>query len=142
MRRKRGGSPASRRSVIARGLWSFRRRNSTPSFRSLWICGVPEGFDVQRVGTIDNCDSRTAQRPAAFLTMIRKEWRTGRDSNPRYGFPYTHFPGVRLQPLGHLSGALLMTAAPTSFKARDAAFCTIPVNHASPVALLRRGRHI
>src|SRR3954464_14674933 len=30
-------------------------------------------------------------------------WRRGRDSNPRYGFPYTHFPGVRLQPLGHPS---------------------------------------
>ena len=25
------------------------------------------------------------------------------DSNPRYSFPYTHFPGVLLQPLGHLS---------------------------------------
>lgn len=44
------------------------------------------------------------------------KWRTGRDSNPRYGFPYTHFPGVRLQPLGHLSGALLMTAMAASFK--------------------------
>ena len=32
-------------------------------------------------------------------------WRRERDSNPRYGFPYTHFPGVRLQPLGHLSSA-------------------------------------
>ncbi len=31
-------------------------------------------------------------------------WRRERDSNPRYGFPYTHFPGVRLQPLGHPSG--------------------------------------
>src|SRR5579871_129968 len=30
-------------------------------------------------------------------------WRRGRDSNPRYGFPYTHFPGVRLRPLGHPS---------------------------------------
>ena len=31
-------------------------------------------------------------------------WRTGRDSNPRNGSsPFTHFPGVRLQPLGHLS---------------------------------------
>ena len=29
----------------------------------------------------------------------RREW----DSNPRYGFPYTHFPGVRLRPLGHPS---------------------------------------
>lgn len=33
----------------------------------------------------------------------RRGWRRERDSNPRYGFPYTHFPGVRLQPLGHLS---------------------------------------
>ena len=32
-------------------------------------------------------------------------WRRERDSNPRYGFPYTHFPGVRLQPLGHPSVA-------------------------------------
>ena len=27
----------------------------------------------------------------------------GRDSNSRYGYPHTHFPGVLLQPLGHLS---------------------------------------
>src|SRR6188768_4480186 len=31
------------------------------------------------------------------------DWRTGWDSNPRYGFPYTRFPSERLQPLGHLS---------------------------------------
>src|SRR3989338_7942855 len=31
-------------------------------------------------------------------------WRRERDSNPRYGlWPYTRFPGVHLQPLGHLS---------------------------------------
>ncbi len=30
-------------------------------------------------------------------------WRRERDSNPRYGFPQTRFPSVRLQPLGHLS---------------------------------------
>ena len=31
-------------------------------------------------------------------------WRRGRDSNPRSGYkPLTHFPGVLLQPLGHLS---------------------------------------
>ncbi len=33
-------------------------------------------------------------------------WRRERDSNPRYGFPYTHFPGVRLQPLGHPSAGV------------------------------------
>jgi hypothetical protein len=32
-----------------------------------------------------------------------KTWRREWDSNPRYGFPYTRFPSVRLQPLGHLS---------------------------------------
>jgi site-specific DNA recombinase len=31
------------------------------------------------------------------------KWRTERDSNPRDGSPPTHFPGVRLRPLGHLS---------------------------------------
>ena len=32
-----------------------------------------------------------------------KMWRRERDSNPRNGFPFTRFPSVRLQPLGHLS---------------------------------------
>ena len=31
-------------------------------------------------------------------------WRRERDSNPRYGCPHTRVPGVRLKPLGHLSG--------------------------------------
>lgn len=35
----------------------------------------------------------------------KEKWRTERDSNPRYGCPYTRVPGVRLQPLGHLSVA-------------------------------------
>src|SRR6267154_1202806 len=34
----------------------------------------------------------------------RREW----DSNPRYGFPHTRFPSVRLKPLGHLSGCPLL----------------------------------
>ena len=47
--------------------------------------------------------------------FVKMDWRRERDSNPRYGFPYTHFPGVRLQPLGHLSVAPVMTA--------DGGFC-------------------
>ena len=39
--------------------------------------------------------------PGVRSSVLR--WRRGRDSNPRYGFPYTHFPGVRLRPLGHPS---------------------------------------
>jgi hypothetical protein len=34
-----------------------------------------------------------------ILSSWRREW----DSNPRYGFPYTRFPSVRLKPLGHPS---------------------------------------
>ena len=30
-------------------------------------------------------------------------WRKGRDSNPRYGYPYTGLANQRLRPLGHLS---------------------------------------
>ena len=47
------------------------------------------------------------KRPRPYKNTVRyqrlRPWRRGRDSNPRYGFPHTHFPGVRLQPLGHPS---------------------------------------
>jgi hypothetical protein len=36
--------------------------------------------------------------------LVTRLWRRERDSNPRYGFPQTRFPSVRLQPLGHPSG--------------------------------------
>ena len=38
------------------------------------------------------------------------KWRTDRDSNPGDGHPPTHFPGVRLRPLGHLSVTGVYTA--------------------------------
>ena len=31
--------------------------------------------------------------------ILQRGW----DSNPRYSYPYTNFPGLLLQPLGHLS---------------------------------------
>jgi hypothetical protein len=45
------------------------------------------------------------------MTCWRREW----DSNPRYSFPHTRFPSVRLKPLGHLSGCPLLK--------RKEAFC-------------------
>ena len=36
-------------------------------------------------------------------TTTRIEWRTGWDSNPRYGRPYAGFQDRFLKPLGHLS---------------------------------------
>ena len=44
------------------------------------------------------------QSAAVGVPRSGLKWRRERDSNPRYGFPYTRFPSVRLQPLGHLSG--------------------------------------
>jgi hypothetical protein len=44
-------------------------------------------------------------------------WRRERDSNPRDGFPPTHFPGVRLRPLGHLSGGATETTPPSPVQA-------------------------
>ncbi len=42
--------------------------------------------------------------PLCFSAISRTCWRREWDSNPRYdSSPYTHFPGVRLQPLGHPS---------------------------------------
>jgi hypothetical protein len=52
----------------------------------------------QQVGQRDNISK--------FLNENNGEWRTERDSNPRYAFTYTRVPGVRLQPLGHLSFTL------------------------------------
>jgi hypothetical protein len=42
-----------------------------------------------------------------------RDWRREWDSNPRYGFPHTRVPGVRLQPLGHLSVSATETGPTT-----------------------------
>jgi hypothetical protein len=49
-------------------------------------------------------DRRRGRHRYLYYALIRLTWRRGWDSNPRYGFPYTRFPSVRLKPLGHLSG--------------------------------------
>ncbi len=59
--------------------------------------------------------------------LIRSRWRREWDSNPRYGFPHTRFPSVRLKPLGHLSRHLLMTGR--------AGFCKRAVTVASGFSL-------
>src|SRR5205814_1210969 len=47
-------------------------------------------------------------------------WRRERDSNPRYGCPYTRSPGVRLQPLCHPSMPVFLGAAEGSERPPDA----------------------
>jgi hypothetical protein len=49
------------------------------------------------------CTHRTNQKKEQRQSIAAHFQRMGRDSNPRYGFPYTRFPGVHLKPLGHPS---------------------------------------
>ena len=58
-----------------------------------------------RVDNQRNCGNiRRIQRGVGEdFSAVQTGWRRERDSNPRYSFPYTRFPSVRLQPLGHLS---------------------------------------
>jgi hypothetical protein len=53
--------------------------------------------------------------PGAWLDGILI-WRSERDSNPRDGFPPTHFPGVRLRPLGHRSILAVSGAAKVLYR--------------------------
>src|SRR3954469_12911288 len=65
--------------------------------------------------------SHHARSPRGFSPSRGSRFeRTGWDSNPRYAFTYTHFPGVRLKPLGHPS--LLVPA----LKTNGAAGCYAP----------------
>ena len=52
---------------------------------------------------LENKKTRPITAAGLFPTFTVCIWRRERDSNPRYSFPYTRFPGVLLQPLGHLS---------------------------------------
>ena len=62
----------------------------------------------------------------AYGAFKKAYWRRGWDSNPRYGYPYTHFPGVRLRPLGHPSTYLC--AVPAN------GLCAVPANALRPAA--------
>jgi hypothetical protein len=57
-------------------------------------------------------------RKSKLFLSLNKIWRREWDSNPRYSFPHTRFPSVRLKPLGHLSGCPVL-------KGRDG-FCKRP----------------
>ena len=70
-------------------------------------------------------------------------WRRERDSNPRYEYKsYTRFPGVRLQPLGHLSAAThIATTQIAATLARAAAAQTSSYTpHTYPPRIAGEGR--
>ncbi len=49
------------------------------------------------------CSPAERKKTPPGATRAGRIQRMGWDSNPRYAFTYTHFPGVRLKPLGHPS---------------------------------------
>jgi hypothetical protein len=55
----------------------------------------------------------------------RREW----DSNPRYSFPHTRFPSVRLKPLGHLSGCYSLEGAGGLLQVTEAAMPNISTSN-------------
>src|SRR5271155_1855169 len=75
-------------------LLNWRRGGDYSSLRSSPLRGRPSGESPLR-------------RPHCQLIQADENlppvWRRGWDSNPRTRLGVTHFPGVRLRPLGHLS---------------------------------------
>ena len=72
---------------------------------------------------ITHCRSVPCTNGESWFTVpLAWGWRREWDSNPRYGFPYTRFPSVRLQPLGHPSapgdGRNIATGLPLTTKRR------------------------
>ena len=76
---------------------SFRKANryKSPHFFE------NSGFDTQFFGAKTPYPAEL--RMLFMVNQNTNSWRKERDSNSRYGSPHTPFPGVRLQPLGHLS---------------------------------------
>ncbi len=84
-----GGSPRAHQGRSRRGAWRECYRQSDR-------CGLSAG--MVHIGGAP----RSPRRGARARIASRK--RTGRDSNPRYGFtPYVGLANRCLQPLGHLS---------------------------------------
>src|SRR5690606_24587924 len=88
---------------------SRRPKPSAYTLRGGCICdAAPASFVIVVIATPRwRCVKRlTVLNEATRVCCWKIKWRRERDSNPRYGFPYTRVPGVRLQPLGHLSVCL------------------------------------
>src|ERR1700730_16174703 len=71
------------------------------------------------------------QRPACWAASYIC-WRRARDSNPRYGFPYSSFQDWRLQPLGHLSGYYTFTTIASFFAGIAGHFLSLSIDYTQP----------
>jgi hypothetical protein len=81
--------------------------------------------EVENTHVID-LYQRVCVRYLVGVKGAQRHWRREWDSNPRYGFPHTRFPSVRLKPLGHLSGGLLLKGRDGFCKGLRAAAAAFP----------------
>ena len=88
------------RTAIRLGPLGVLSRKSASAEAWVWVQNLPGPLaPLFRVR-----ERQPSQSPIGVpASRAEFRWRRERDSNPRYGFPYTRFPSVRLQPLGHLS---------------------------------------
>ena len=93
-------------------------------FRKAYLGAILDRIEVDdgKVRIIGRKDvlEQAVAREGVITPGVRsfvRNWRRGWDSNPRDSFPPTRVPGVRLQPLGHLS-VVRGTIAPRSAVAR------------------------
>jgi hypothetical protein len=93
--------------------WNPTASGDLEALRSVWdtngdgklTAADAAGGQVTKVIPTQTGGNRTLPRRLRSARPRRAigDWRTVRDSNPRDGSPPTHFPGVRLRPLGQLS---------------------------------------
>ena len=68
-----------------------------------WRVPAADAAPIARSASEGVLPVRRAPRDAVSGVAAAAGWRRGRDSNPRYSFPYAGLANLCLQPLGHLS---------------------------------------
>ena len=92
---------------------------------------------THRMGTNQEWPTRPQRRSTALFGIVEDgrlahkivQWRREWDSNPRYGFPHTRFPSVRLKPLGHLSEGPSLGGVGGFLQAAGTLSCQIPTSN-------------
>ncbi len=82
---------------------------ATEFLRRFFLHVLPKGFvRIRHFGFLANRFRASRLALSRINSAGLEIWRRGRDSNPRYSFPYSSFQDWRLQPLGHLSDTTVL----------------------------------
>ena len=90
------------------GLWRKGRKECPVVTKQSAFSGPVCRAAIAKIPCFSLVSATTQQSFSALQTV----WRRERDSNPRYGFPYSSFQDWRLQPLGHLSAPTTVLLQP------------------------------